>query len=504
MRWIRSLRSQLVRVDCVLFERVARAHVPALDRALPLLSRSANQSNLWIVVAGAFAAGGGRRGQRAAIRGIGSIVVSSLLVNQGLKRIVKRPRPALRNVPIARRVRVPPLTTSFPSGHAASAAAFATGVSIEQPAAAPPLALIAGAVALSRVYVGVHYPFDVLAGAGIGATVAAATRRLWPALPPRADAEPPSDDRRRIPAKPDGDGVRIVVNPSSGSASDGLVEWLHEHLPRARVDQLGEDDDLPRRLDEAARAAEVLGVAGGDGTVAAAAQVALEREEPLLALPGGTLNHLARDLRIKRARDAVEALAAGEAVGIDLGTIDGRLFINSAGFGAYAEMLAKTDELRIVMGRWPAQTIALLRTLTRAQPLEAEIEGEWRSVWLGFVGNCRYEPAGLAPSWRPRLDDGMFDVRILSAELRFSRIRALVAAFSGRLERSKVYQRVLVRDLRVRSPRERLPLAQDGEHFDGSGSFSIEKLPEHLVVCARHEPGRRARGTAGAAGPKRG
>src|SRR4051794_2543242 len=119
--------------------------MPWLDRGLPLVSRSANHSGLWIAIAACLAAGGGRRGQRAAVRGLGSIGVTSLVVNQGIKRVVRRPRPSLRNVPAVRRVRVAPLTTSFPSGHAASAAAFATGVAIELPPAGPPLAVLAAA-----------------------------------------------------------------------------------------------------------------------------------------------------------------------------------------------------------------------------------------------------------------------------------------------------------------------------------------------------------------------
>jgi len=118
----RGVLAEFVRVDCALFARVARTHTPWLDRAVPLLSRSANHSGLWIAVGAVLAIGGGRRGRRAAVRGLGSITVTSLIVNQAIKRAVRRPRRTLR-VPVARRVKVAPLT-SFPSGHAASAAAF--------------------------------------------------------------------------------------------------------------------------------------------------------------------------------------------------------------------------------------------------------------------------------------------------------------------------------------------------------------------------------------------
>src|SRR4051794_2929346 len=193
-RRARGVRAAVLRLDCAVFDRVAGAHAPRLDRAVPLLSRSANHSAIWIVFAVGLAASGQRRGVRAAIRGLGSVAVTSLVVNQGVKRVVRRPRPSLRKVPGVRRVAVGPLTTSFPSGHAASAAAFTAGVAAELSPVAPALALLAGAVGASRVYVGVHYPLDVVVGAFAGAAIGTATRRVWPVLPQRSDSVPPSDD----------------------------------------------------------------------------------------------------------------------------------------------------------------------------------------------------------------------------------------------------------------------------------------------------------------------
>ena len=337
------------------------------------------------------------------------------------------------------------------------------------------------------MYVGVHYPLDVLVGAAIGAGLARSTRRVWGTLPARADDAPPCEDRRRRPPNGDGAGIAVLVNPGSGSSSgEELAGTLRERLPQVRIMPLDDGDGLGDVLEAAAGEAEVLGIAGGDGSVTAAAEAARERSAPLLVLPGGTLNHLARDLRVDRANDALDAVVAGETVGVDAATIDGRLFLNSAGFGAYPDMLVHRERLRPVLGRWPSQVAAFVVALVRARPLELTLNGTRRRVWLGFVGNCRYEPAGVAPSWRPRLDDGRFDVRLALADGRFSRPRLILAALSGRVLGSPAYVEELVDELRVESPEGSLRLACDGEHFEGAGDLVIQKLPERLEIYAPH------------------
>src|SRR5206468_2012668 len=112
---------------------------------------------------------GGERGRVAAARGIASVALTSAVVNGVLKPLSARRRPDrdLHKVPVDRHVAMP-RSTSFPSGHAASAFAFATGVASADPGAGIPLHAAAALVAYSRVHTGVHYPADVIAGAVTG------------------------------------------------------------------------------------------------------------------------------------------------------------------------------------------------------------------------------------------------------------------------------------------------------------------------------------------------
>jgi undecaprenyl-diphosphatase len=143
------------------------------------LSNVANYSRLWLGCAAVMAAIGGRRGRRAASLGVASIGLSSVISNVVVKPLLARARPQrdAALVPSNRWVRMP-MSSSLPSGHSASAFAFATAVGAELPALSLPLLVVASAVAYSRVHTGVHYPADTVAGSVIGASTAQIVRRI--------------------------------------------------------------------------------------------------------------------------------------------------------------------------------------------------------------------------------------------------------------------------------------------------------------------------------------
>ena len=173
------LIGDLVRLDQAVYGVIADTATRNLDVPLRDLSSLANHSKIWFAIAGGLALVGGETGRRASLAGVASVGAASLVTNVVVKPLARRRRPDRdgEEVPDIREVPMP-TSTSFPSGHSASAFAFASAVGAEIPVLGGPLRGLAGAVAYSRVHTGVHYPTDVIIGSIIGASIGDVTLAL--------------------------------------------------------------------------------------------------------------------------------------------------------------------------------------------------------------------------------------------------------------------------------------------------------------------------------------
>lgn len=156
--------SGIRQLDDRLMRRASSRRSPTLDSSLVQVTRAASYSRLWLLIAAALMVFGSPSERKAAGRGLIAIAIAAMFANGPAKLLVRRHRPSSSLAPLIRM----PRSTSFPSGHSATAFAFATAVCAECPKLAPVLLPLAGAVAYSRVHAGVHYPSDVGAGIAIG------------------------------------------------------------------------------------------------------------------------------------------------------------------------------------------------------------------------------------------------------------------------------------------------------------------------------------------------
>jgi undecaprenyl-diphosphatase len=173
--WLREAKA----VDAAVYGAIAAADTPVLDTAMRSLTRAADHSKLWFAAAAGLGLLGGARGRRAAAHGLASLALASAFANLVAKPLTVRSRPQREELEALARRHVPmPRSSSFPSGHTASAFAFATGAGGAQPILSVPLRALATLVGYSRVHTGVHYPADVLVGAFIGVSAAELAGRL--------------------------------------------------------------------------------------------------------------------------------------------------------------------------------------------------------------------------------------------------------------------------------------------------------------------------------------
>lgn len=488
---LRKAPGRFGRLDRKLVRAVSGIPGGSHDEFFRRLSAAANKGKLWIGIAAIMAIFPGRT-RRAALHGLLAQAVASAVTNVGFKTLLPRARPLPEHLPAFRFVHPQPTSSSMPSGHSASAVAFALGVGLVRPALGAALAPLAAGVAYSRVHTGAHWPSDVFFGSAIGAGAALATRKWWPVRPPFPEV-------RRTAVKaaelPEGEGLAIAVNTLGGSYADETSAALQKVFPKAYIKEVGHDEDLAEEISRIATRPGVvaLGVWGGDGTVGTAAAAAVEHSLPLLVLPGGTLNHFARDAGIPSLTAAVAAASRGEAARADLGLVAVErglpdspellhlTMLNTASIGLYPNLVRRRELLQPSLGKPVAGVVAMFRTFAAGTPTTLIVDGVRHKLWILYIGRGRYYPRDHAPLVRPVLDDGVFDLRLITADESFARLRLLWSVLTGTVATSRITHLSESSSIRVEPGNTTMVLAVDGEVMPGVRGVEFSVMPGALT-----------------------
>jgi len=285
--------------------------------------------------------------------------------------------------------------------------------------------------------------------------------------------------------------IHAFVNLSSGSAE----------AARTALEAIGvfdvspcKPEQLDRQIERAVHeGAERVVVAGGDGTVAKAAAALVGKETALAVVPGGTLNHFAKDHGIPTdPAKAAELSASGTTTTTDVATVNGRVFLNTSSVGAYVVFVRARERLERRFGYRLATLIAALRLLGRVHPftVELELDGElrrYRSA-LVFVGVGERELQ--LPSIGGLAENGRRGLHVIVVRGgTWARLVAvgLVAAFRGNdaIRRDKLADSYVVDECRIEFPRRLGRVAVDGEIAEMSSplSYRIERDALRVVVA---------------------
>jgi diacylglycerol kinase family enzyme len=285
---------------------------------------------------------------------------------------------------------------------------------------------------------------------------------------------------RSLPAAPPPRHPVLFVNPRSGDGRAekvGLVEAAREQGLETVVLEPGEDlEELVRAAVE--RGADGLAMAGGDGSQALVATIAAEHDLPYACIPSGTRNHFALDLGVDR-EDVVGALDAFSDGGeryVDLGEVNGRVFVNNVSLGVYAEAVSQD-------GYREAKTRTLLDTLTETLgPTGEPNELRWLddadepqvSTALVLVSNNVYRLGPtLGSGTRPRLDEGVLGIVDFHPP---------IAGEKGSVAR---YRELRLPELEIESDAP-IPLGVDGESLTMEAPLRFRIRPKALRVRIAH------------------
>jgi diacylglycerol kinase family enzyme len=304
-----------------------------------------------------------------------------------------------------------------------------------------------------------------------------------------------SQEAAGVSARPTGRRVAraqqgvLLMNPRSGGGKVARFQLLEEARSRGvEAVVLNPGDDLRTLAEQAiANGADVIGMAGGDGSQAIVADVARRHEVAFVCVPAGTRNHFALDLGLDRDNVTAALESFGEAVErrVDLATVADRVFVNNASLGLYAAIVQSS-----------AYRSAKLSTAMEMLPELMGLNAPDFDLRFGAPGGERQESADVllvsnnpyavqklsGHGSRPRLDSGLLGVVTFRANRPrdFSAFAALHTG-SGALHRSQALRQWTAATFRVDSSQP-VPVGLDGEALQMEPPLEFRTLPGALRV----------------------
>lgn len=292
----------------------------------------------------------------------------------------------------------------------------------------------------------------------------------------------------------------ILINASAGTvlsmgrdAVRTALEAALERTGRAAEIRFEEADRLEQHLADAARegADRPLLVGGGDGTISMAAGLLAGSDVTLGVLPLGTMNLLARALGTPLAlENATEALARGTPVTIDLGAVNGRVFVHHVSLGLHAKMIVLRDAsgYHSRMHKVWVSARSWARAVRRPPSLWLDADTAEESVHMRtpavVITNNRLSREFGGLPLPERLDGGVLEVHIAKARGRLDLVALSLATFAGRWDDEKLFASLSAQRCRIEMRRSRVRASVDGEIVSLQGPLEIEIRPGALSVLA--------------------
>ena len=288
--------------------------------------------------------------------------------------------------------------------------------------------------------------------------------------------------------------IDVIVNSSSGPGhKEGIEGILAEAFKTAGVDArislARTGSEVIAQAQKAARGdAEAVVAGGGDGTVSSVASAVVNTNKSLGVLPFGTMNHFAKDLRIPLDLEgAVQTIAAGHTTVLDVGEVNGHIFINNSSLGLYPIIVQKREQQqRLGWGKWPAFIWAALAVLRRYPFLNIRVgvDREKLNTYTPFVfiGNNKYEMEKLNIGHRSHIDRGELSLYMTNRTSRLRLIRLALRALLRGLRQEKDFVALCAKEIWIETRHKHVRVAFDGEVISVAPPLHYRARPGALHV----------------------
>lgn len=291
----------------------------------------------------------------------------------------------------------------------------------------------------------------------------------------------------------------VILNASAGLTTTGkvsdTVSRIREAFQRAHCEAEilapAREAFLAAVERAAASDADVVVLGGGDGTLSTGASALVGGHKPLGILALGTFNHFAKDASIPLDLDqAVQTIKSGHVIEVDVGEVNGRIFLNNSSIGLYPSAIDQREELRHRHGggKWPAMFNASVDVFRRFPLLDVTLQVENRAVRVStpfvFVGNNRYEMSLLSLGTRANLQGGELSIYLPRDGGRMGLLRLAFRALFGRLNQDRDFHSVMVQEVEIRTRRRSVRVSLDGEVAQMTSPIRYVTRPRALRVLA--------------------
>jgi YegS/Rv2252/BmrU family lipid kinase len=295
--------------------------------------------------------------------------------------------------------------------------------------------------------------------------------------------------------------VTVLWNVRSGwdegeREAEAVRHVLAEVDPDLKFQKLDKGQDIAKQCKQCLDSgAQVLVAAGGDGTINAVASALVNKPAALGVIPAGTLNHFARDLAIEiDPEKAARQLREGHEITVDVGWVNGRIFINNSVLGIYPVYRAARESYearglgKTAVGRFFAVLGGILRVLWRVphMAIRLEVNGQTRVMRTPFVlvANNEHELEQWRIGRRASLTEGRLWVYVMRKSSRWSLLRFFFSFILGRFSKEDAFEVFRVRELRIETKRKRIGVGVDGEIVHMQSPLKYRSLPQALRVIA--------------------